>query len=328
MDSDLSGQRSTSNVGTGSNVTSSNTTKGSHSSTLANQADPRVDSDLSGNRGTTSVGPASGVVGSSADGTSLPTDITPSGQTSGRDHHLGRDAGLAGAGAAGVGAYEAGKHHGASGTAGTASSTTSDPYSSRVLILVSTLLLGLAHLDLVGLLMPTMLLGQEFRTPLPQVKIITMAETLALLVLEASLRTKAKSTSEATNTIRVALLSHPPAQALRLVLFTIAAVALQIPVLVKPAPATPLTLKMVKQALAITTDVMLLSVLEVLVSRVLPTKLRSAMGSQRARLAELMILVSQVARLIPALTILESPLNHILDAMRPLLAESELVPVL
>lgn len=128
VDSDLSGQRGTSNIGQGSGLTgSTSTTAGPHSSNLANKADPRVDSDLSGQRGSTTVGAASGVVGSPADGTSLPSDIPSSSQTTGSGHHLGRDAGLGGAGVAGVGAYEAGKHHGTSGT--TPSSGTSDPYS-------------------------------------------------------------------------------------------------------------------------------------------------------------------------------------------------------
>lgn len=129
VDSDLSRQRGTSGIDSSSGVTgTSSTSAGPHSSNLANKADPRVDSDLSGQRGGTSVGPASGFVGSSADGTSLPSDVPATGQTTGTGHHLGRDAGLAGAGAAGVGAYEAGKHHGTSGT-GT-STGTSDPYSS------------------------------------------------------------------------------------------------------------------------------------------------------------------------------------------------------
>ena len=123
---------------------SSTTTAGPHDSNLLNKADPRVDSDLSRQhgtsatgtsglgQGTSTVGPASGVVGNSAQGTALPSDTvtSSSGSTTGRDHHLGRDAGIAGAGATGLGAYEAEKHRGGQGLTGTSSGSTSDPYSS------------------------------------------------------------------------------------------------------------------------------------------------------------------------------------------------------
>ena len=124
VDSDLSGQRDPLSSGMGSGISGSGSaTAGPHSSNLANKADPQVDSDLSRSRDTKTVGPASGVIGSSADGTALPSDTTPS--QAGEDHHLGGDAGLAGA--AGLGAYEAGKH-GDPGSGPLA--TTSDPYSS------------------------------------------------------------------------------------------------------------------------------------------------------------------------------------------------------
>ncbi|CAF9938892.1 MAG: hypothetical protein HETSPECPRED_001412 [Heterodermia speciosa] len=129
VDSDLSRQRDSSTIGQGSGLTgSTSTSAGPHSSNLVNKADPRVDSDLSGQRGSKTVGAASGVVGSPADGTSLPSDIPSSSQTTGSGHHLGRDAGLGGAGVAGVAAHEAGKHHGTSGT--TPSTGTSDPYAT------------------------------------------------------------------------------------------------------------------------------------------------------------------------------------------------------
>ena len=122
---------------------SSSTTAGPHKSSLMNKTDPRVDSDLSKQQGTSTVGtsgvghgtstvgPASGVTGSSTAGTALPSDNIVTGSTHGRDHHYGRDAGIAGAGAAGLGAYEAGKHHGGQGLTGsTSAGSTSDPYSS------------------------------------------------------------------------------------------------------------------------------------------------------------------------------------------------------
>jgi len=117
------------------------TTAGPHDSNLLNKADPRVDSDLSQQRGTSTtgtpglghgsstMGPSSGVTDSSIGGTGFPSEST-SGSTTGRDHHLGRDAGIAGAGAAGLGAYEAEKHHHGPGLTSTTSGSTSDPYSS------------------------------------------------------------------------------------------------------------------------------------------------------------------------------------------------------
>jgi len=114
------------------------TTAGPHDSNLLNKADPRVDSDLSQQRGTSTpglghgsstMGPSSGVTDSSIGGTGFPSEST-SGSTTGRDHHLGRDAGIAGAGAAGLGAYGGEKHHHGQGLTGTTSGSTTDPYSS------------------------------------------------------------------------------------------------------------------------------------------------------------------------------------------------------
>ena len=118
------------------------TTAGPHKSDLLNKADPRVDSDLSKQRGapgagssglgqgTTTTGAASGVTGSTSSGTALPSDTPISGSTSGRDHHYGRDAGIAGAGAVGLGAYEAEKHHRGQEPSSTTSGSSANPYSS------------------------------------------------------------------------------------------------------------------------------------------------------------------------------------------------------
>ncbi|KAL8830274.1 MAG: hypothetical protein Q9191_001527, partial [Dirinaria sp. TL-2023a] len=120
------------------------TTAGPHKSDLLNKVDPRVDSDLSKQRGTsgagstgigpgsTTKGPASGVTGSTSSGTALPSDVPTSGSSSGRDHHYGRDVGIAGAGAgaAGLGAYEAEKHHRGQQPSSTPSDSSGAPYSS------------------------------------------------------------------------------------------------------------------------------------------------------------------------------------------------------
>ena len=103
---------------TGSYGSSTEGTAGPHSSDLTNKADPRVDSDLDGKRG----------IDSSKNSTGLASTE--------KEHHYGRDAGLAGVGAgAGAGAaYAADKHHEGShpNTSGSNSmqpSTTQQPLS-------------------------------------------------------------------------------------------------------------------------------------------------------------------------------------------------------
>ena len=143
-DAALTGGASAAGVGAyeSSRDGSSSTSAGPHKSSLMNKMDPLVDSDLSKQQGTSTagtsgvghgtstVGPASGVTGSSTAGTALPSDNIVTGSTPGRDHHYGRDAGIAGDGAAGLGAFEAGKHHGGQGLTGSTAGSTSDPYSS------------------------------------------------------------------------------------------------------------------------------------------------------------------------------------------------------
>ncbi|KAL8915176.1 MAG: hypothetical protein Q9171_000295, partial [Xanthocarpia ochracea] len=101
-----------------------NTTAGSHKSDFLNKADPRVDSDLSKQRGTTTT---SGLGGSGA--TSNTESIT------GREHHKGRDAALAGAGvgAGGTSAYGAepsSTHNVPEGTSGSGYTNPYPPTSS------------------------------------------------------------------------------------------------------------------------------------------------------------------------------------------------------
>ncbi|KAL8969852.1 MAG: hypothetical protein Q9183_001795 [Haloplaca sp. 2 TL-2023] len=81
---------------TGNYGSPTGTTAGPHSSNVANKADPRVDSDLDGRRGMDSSANSAGLA------------------STGKEHHYGRDAGLAGVGAgAGAGAaYAADKHQG------------------------------------------------------------------------------------------------------------------------------------------------------------------------------------------------------------------------
>ena len=81
-------------------------TAGPHKSDLLNKLDPRVDSDRSKQQGTSGTTGTSGIGTTSTTGTS---NYPSTSSTTGRDHHLGRDAGLVGAG--GVAAYEADKHH-------------------------------------------------------------------------------------------------------------------------------------------------------------------------------------------------------------------------
>ena len=97
-------------------------TAGPHSSDMLNKADPRVDSDLSKT--------ASSTAGTSG---ATPSTATTSTAEPTKEHHYGRDAGLAtGAGAAGVGAYELEKDHGKRHPVGASSSTDyTNPYSSK-----------------------------------------------------------------------------------------------------------------------------------------------------------------------------------------------------
>lgn len=78
-------------------ASTSGATSGSHSSNLINQSDPRIDSDREGRRGLESRAGTTGEYLASTAGTTS-TDPT----SSNRDHHYGRDAGIAGA-VAGVG---------------------------------------------------------------------------------------------------------------------------------------------------------------------------------------------------------------------------------
>lgn len=91
------------------------TTAGPHGSDMMNKMDPRVDSDLSRERVTTT---APGMTGT---GSTSTTELS-----TGREHHLGRDAALGGAGAAAV--YEGQKHHGHHVPEGTTASGYSNPY--------------------------------------------------------------------------------------------------------------------------------------------------------------------------------------------------------
>ena len=107
---------------TSTSVGSAPKTAGPHKSDMLNKLDPRVDSDRSKQQGTSGTSGMSGIGGTSSTGTS---DYPSTSSTTGRDHHLGRDAGLVGAG--GAAAYEADKHHhthgsGLTGTSGTGSS--------------------------------------------------------------------------------------------------------------------------------------------------------------------------------------------------------------
>ncbi len=91
-------------------ASSTGKTAGPHKSDLLNKLDPRVDSDLSEQQSTT------GTTGSGLGSSS-------------KDHHYGRDAGLAGAG--GAAAYEAEKYHRDNEPMSTTSGmSSSDPYSS------------------------------------------------------------------------------------------------------------------------------------------------------------------------------------------------------
>jgi len=134
-----------------------NTTAGPHSSNLGNKADPRVDSDLSRNQdhhlgrdaalaggvgaaglgashghNTTTAGPHSSNIANKAD-PRVDSDLSRN-----QDHHLGRDAALAGGvGAAGLGAHQAG--HSTHQNPNTLSSgntgygnTTAGPHSSNL----------------------------------------------------------------------------------------------------------------------------------------------------------------------------------------------------
>ncbi len=107
---------------TSTSAGSASNTTGPHKSGLLNKLDPRVDADLSRQQGSTGTSGMSGIGGTSTTGTS---DYPSTSSTTGRDHHLGRDAGLVGAG--GAAAYEADRHHhntdsGITGTSGIGSS--------------------------------------------------------------------------------------------------------------------------------------------------------------------------------------------------------------
>jgi len=107
---------------TSTSVGSAPNTAGPHKSDMLNKLDPRVDSDRSKQQGASGTSGMSGIGGTSSTGTS---DYPSTSSTTGRDHHLGRDAGLVGA--TGAAAYEADKHHhnhgsGLTGTSGTGSS--------------------------------------------------------------------------------------------------------------------------------------------------------------------------------------------------------------
>ncbi|KAL8694931.1 MAG: hypothetical protein Q9218_000502 [Villophora microphyllina] len=93
-------------------------TAGPHNSGLLDKADPRVDSDLSRQQGSVSTPGMTDMSG---------TSMTE--PTTGREHHHGRDAALAGAGGAGVaGLYEAEKHRGHNVPESTSTSGYSNPY--------------------------------------------------------------------------------------------------------------------------------------------------------------------------------------------------------
>ncbi|KAL8852552.1 MAG: hypothetical protein Q9221_002548 [Calogaya cf. arnoldii] len=97
----------------------SNTTAGPHKSNLLNKIDPRVDSDRSKQQETST---ASALGGSGTASTTEPS--------AGREHHHGRDATLAGAGAGlgGAAAYGAGQHSAHNIPEGTSGSGYSNPY--------------------------------------------------------------------------------------------------------------------------------------------------------------------------------------------------------
>lgn len=108
----------------GTNPESSSTTTGPHKSGLLNKLDPRVHADPSTQQSST--------------GTTGPTEISttgtsdfPSSSTAGKEHHHGRDAGLAGAG--GVAGYEAEKHLHHDRPAGTTSTGIPEPYSKSAI---------------------------------------------------------------------------------------------------------------------------------------------------------------------------------------------------
>ena len=98
-------------AGHGSSSTASTSTEsapktaGPHKSGLLNKLDPRVHSDQTKQQITPSTTGRSGVGSTSTTGTA---DLPATSATTGRDHHLGRDAGLVGAG--GAAAYEAETH--------------------------------------------------------------------------------------------------------------------------------------------------------------------------------------------------------------------------
>lgn len=113
--------RDTSNP-TSTSAGSAPSTAGPHKSDMLNKLDPRVDSDRSKQQGTSGTPGMSGTGGTSSTGAS---GYPSTSSTTGRDHHLGRDAGLLGAGGAAM--YETDKHHhprgsGLTGTSGTGSS--------------------------------------------------------------------------------------------------------------------------------------------------------------------------------------------------------------
>jgi len=133
---DHPGSSSTTNPGS-STTGPAPTTAGPHKSDMLNKLDPRVDSDLSKQQGTTGNATGSGMGGSTTGTSSDPY----SSSNTGREHHLGRDAGPAtgGAGLGGAAAYEGAKHHDHHNTTGnttgtglgsSTSGTSSDPYSS------------------------------------------------------------------------------------------------------------------------------------------------------------------------------------------------------
>lgn len=110
-----------SNRDTTSSTDPASSTTAPHKSSLLNKLDPRVKSDKSTQPDSTGITGTPGHVGATNTGTSS--------QVTDKDHHYGRDAGLAGAG--GVAGYEAQKSLGSHEPVGTTSSTgTSNPYSS------------------------------------------------------------------------------------------------------------------------------------------------------------------------------------------------------
>ena len=101
-------------------------TAGPHKSDLMNKIDPRIDSDLSKQQGIT--GTAEAGRGTSTTGASDPFS---SSQTTGRDHHYGRDGSMVGAGTAtGAGVYEAERHRRNQATGTTSGVGPSNPYGS------------------------------------------------------------------------------------------------------------------------------------------------------------------------------------------------------